>query len=160
MLPPLDIGCPSKKETMGYKAAWKKELCKVALQERSRYKAAANLDWLGTHLVDPELRGDELSFAMLDEARMHNFVPSEKTLALAHSKGGIVPVKELYNFPLNLAAFVDTAGHLDKARFQHELPLLDRFPVVWAFWLQVYHTLTKLTGGEKRAICIYSTRLA
>ena len=48
-----------------------------------------------------------------------------------------------------LPAFVSKATDLDKGAFEHELPLLDRHAMVYSFWLQVYHTLTKLKGEEK-----------
>ena len=146
-LAPLDIGKSSDKETVGYKAAWKRELCKVAVQERLRYEAAANLDWLGLHLAVPELRGDTPNFASLDEVRKRLFVPSD--VALASSQGGMVAAEHLYNFPVTLATYTDSVADLDKDSFEHELPLLDRYPIVWSFWLQVYRTIKQLVGDEK-----------
>ena len=42
---PLDIGTATARESTGYKAAWKKSSCDLAIRDRSRYEAAANLDW-------------------------------------------------------------------------------------------------------------------
>ena len=119
----------------------------MAVQERSRYEAAANLDWLGLNLVPFAFRGDIPNFASLDEARKRLFVPSD--VALASSQGGMVAAEHLYNFPVTLAAYTDSVADLDKTSFEHELPLLDRYPIVWSFWLQVYHTIKQLIGDEK-----------
>ena len=43
-LPPLDLGSSTKKETVGCKASWKKDLFKVSVRKRSRYESAASLD--------------------------------------------------------------------------------------------------------------------
>ena len=74
-------------------------------------------------------------------------MPSD--VALASSQGGLVAAEHLYNFPVPLAAYTDSAADLDKTSFEHELPLLDRLSMVWSFWLQVYH---KWHGVKKRAI--------
>ena len=61
----------------------------------------------------------------------------------------MVAAEHLYNFPVPLAAVVDNAADLDKDTFAHELPLLDRLPMYWSFWMQVYQAIKYLTGDEQ-----------
>ena len=76
-------------------------------------------------------------------------MPSD--VALASTQGGLIAAEHLLNFPFPLAAVVGTAKDLEKDSFEHTLALIDRYAVVWAFWLQVYRTITALAGYEKTA---------
>ena len=146
-LKPLDLGVADKNKTVGYKAAWKKEWCGIAIKERQRFEAAANVDWVNTSTGPLELRGDAPTFQLVNDLRMRRFVPTDA--ALASSQGGVIGAAYLYAFPCSLAVVVEEIDVLSKASFQQELPLLDRHAVIWAYWLQVYHAVTVLKGDEK-----------
>ena len=114
-LKPLDLGVADKKHTVGYKTAWDKEWRRVAIQERARFEAATNVDWLNMCAGPLELRGDVPTFLLVEDLRMRRFVPSEA--ALASSQGGVNGAAYLYAFPDSLAAVVEEIDELSKASF-------------------------------------------
>jgi hypothetical protein len=150
---PLDVVETSSDAMMGYKAAWTKTKCMLAVNEKLRYEGGANIDWLlGTFTLGSDealVGGDVCTFDEIETVRVKDFLLSDE--ALASSQGGRVAQEHRRIFPVELATTAVDPKDLEKDRFEHSLLLLDRHVYFWAWWLHMYKLLKQSESDHRVA---------